>query len=149
MATVTLPVTVAADEEIVTSWGNAVVQALTELLGDAAANGVMIADGVRSVRFETPSGSADLVLKYDASAGTVSFQADAGTGSFSQIGRALVNAANLAAQGDTAYLKVTRTASGHTVTAVNAAALIAELIPSATTRPAGLAAGRLWIDTDA
>ena len=42
MATVTLPVTVAADDEIVTSWGNAVVAALTELLGDARNNGVMI-----------------------------------------------------------------------------------------------------------
>ena len=149
MATVTLPATVADDQEIVTSWGNAVVRALTELLGDALNNGVMVGDGTRSVKFVAPSGSTDLVFKFNASAGTVEFSADAGSASFTQIGQALVALVNLPAAGDVRYLKVARTASGHTVTAVDAAALIGELIPSGTSRPAGLAAGRLWIDTDA
>ena len=145
MATVTLPVTVADDDEIVTAWGNAVVQALTELLGDAVNNGVMVGDGTRSVKFVAPTGTVDLVFKFDASAGTLVWSADAGSASFSNFGRALTSLAD-GSDGST-YLKLTKNGTVFTVTPVTARQVAREGIPRQTTAPSNPVAGDLWIDS--
>ena len=97
------------------------------------------------MKFVAPTGAVDLVLKYDASAGTITWSADAGSASFTSFGRALTSLAD-GSDGST-YLKLTKNGTVFTVTPVSARQVVREGIPRQSTAPSSPAAGDFWVDS--